>query len=223
MLAHTRKLQLADPKDDPEEDLPIEILIGGDHYWKIVKDSSPIRISALVVLIPSKLGWILSGKRSGITVNSTVVNYINLDQTFLPPDDAFRYFWELETIGITADQEKTLCVKNLALLQEFQDSYRTDHRRVVSLPKIQNIILSNNCRTAEKRFASLQKRLQKNEPLQKVHYAQILDYIQKRQVEIALTEGGPDTFYLPHQAVQNEKHGNIKWRIVFNASSYEDK
>lgn len=65
------------------------------------------------------------------------------------------------------------------------------------------------------------KRLQKNEPLQKVYYAQILDYIQKRQVEIALTEGDPDTFYLPHQAVQKEKHGNIKWRIVLDASSHE--
>jgi hypothetical protein len=55
LLGRIRKLQLADPKDD-SEDLPIEILIGGDYYWKIVKDTSPIRLSTSVVLLPSKLG-----------------------------------------------------------------------------------------------------------------------------------------------------------------------
>ena len=43
-LAHARKLGLADPLGEPEN-LPIEILIGGDHYWEIVKDTSPIRLS----------------------------------------------------------------------------------------------------------------------------------------------------------------------------------
>ena len=61
-LAYSRKLQLADPPGDPEK-LPIEILIGGDHYWEIIKDNSPIRLSPSVVLLPSKLGWILSGNR----------------------------------------------------------------------------------------------------------------------------------------------------------------
>jgi len=65
-LAHARKIQLADPPGDPEN-IRIEILIGGDHYWEIVKDTSPIRLSPSVVLLPSKLGWILSGKRSAVT------------------------------------------------------------------------------------------------------------------------------------------------------------
>jgi len=38
-LAHTRKLRLADPLGD-SEDLPTEILIGGDHYWEIVKGTA---------------------------------------------------------------------------------------------------------------------------------------------------------------------------------------
>jgi hypothetical protein len=59
-LARARKLQLADPPGDPEN-LPIEVLIGGDHYWEIAKDASPIRLSPSVVLLLSKVGWILSG------------------------------------------------------------------------------------------------------------------------------------------------------------------
>jgi hypothetical protein len=36
-MTHTRKLQFAGPME--HEDLQIEILVGGDHYWKIVKDN----------------------------------------------------------------------------------------------------------------------------------------------------------------------------------------
>jgi hypothetical protein len=82
-LAHDRKLQLADPPGDPEN-IPIEILIGGDHYWEIVKDTSLIRLFPSVVLLPSKLGWILSGNRSAVTASSIMVNYVNLDQISCP-------------------------------------------------------------------------------------------------------------------------------------------
>jgi len=44
-LAHACELQLPDPKTHSQEDVLVEILIGGDHYWKIVRDSPPIRIS----------------------------------------------------------------------------------------------------------------------------------------------------------------------------------
>jgi hypothetical protein len=64
-LAYAHRLQLADPKTHSQEDIPVEILIGGDHYWKVVKDSPPIRISTLAVLVPTTFGWILSGNSSG--------------------------------------------------------------------------------------------------------------------------------------------------------------
>jgi hypothetical protein len=68
-LAHARKHQLADPKTHSQEDVPVEILIGGNHYWKIVKDGPPIRISTSTVLIPTSFGWILSRNRSRTRVN----------------------------------------------------------------------------------------------------------------------------------------------------------
>jgi len=67
------KIQLSEPRDS--EDVPIEILVGSDHYWKIVKDSPPWRISPSLVLLPSRLGWILSGNRSVISVNVAAVNF----------------------------------------------------------------------------------------------------------------------------------------------------
>jgi len=43
MMTHIPKLKFADPNE--QEDLPIQILVGGDHYWKTVKDSPPWRFS----------------------------------------------------------------------------------------------------------------------------------------------------------------------------------
>jgi len=64
----TRNLRLADP-NDAFPDPPIEVLIGGDHYWKLIKDNPPLRISPSLVLLPSIFAWLLSGNRSGGSVN----------------------------------------------------------------------------------------------------------------------------------------------------------
>jgi hypothetical protein len=116
---------LADPKDD-SEDVPIEILIAGDHYWKIVKDTSPIHLSPSVVLLPSKLGWILSGNRSAIAATSIMVIYVNLEDTFSLSDDVARCFWDLETLGIKDTQDRSPSSRDFALLGEFHASYSID-------------------------------------------------------------------------------------------------
>jgi len=50
----------------------------------------------------------------------------------------------------------------------------------------------------------------------------MLDHVVKQQVELApTTEESTGMFYLPHHVVKKERHGKIKWRIVFDASSSE--
>jgi hypothetical protein len=44
-MAQTRKMQQAKPREG-ERDLLIEVLIGGECYWRIVKDASTIRLSS---------------------------------------------------------------------------------------------------------------------------------------------------------------------------------
>jgi hypothetical protein len=100
-MAQTRKIQLADPTAG-ERDLAIEVLIGGDYYWKIVKDASSIRLSSSLVLLPTMFGWILTGNRTDIIANRIMVNHMTLEHS----DSDLRKFWDLETIGITLSQEK---------------------------------------------------------------------------------------------------------------------
>jgi hypothetical protein len=95
-MAQTRKMQQAKQREG-ERDLPIEVLIGGDCFWRIVKDASTIRLSSTLILLPTMFGRILTGSRMGITANQTMVNHIILEHF----ENDLRKFWDLETIGIT--------------------------------------------------------------------------------------------------------------------------
>jgi hypothetical protein len=110
--------------------------------------------------------WILSGNRSGTRVNSAVVKFINLEQTLTPSEDDLRRFWDLETIGISANSDRSLSAKDSKLLEDFQASFHMEEQcRVVSLPRKQNIALPNNKLNAEKRLNNLTKILESNETL----------------------------------------------------------
>ena len=201
-MAQTRKLQLADLSEG-ERDFPIEVLNGGDYYWRIVKDASTIRLFSSQVLLPTKFGWILTGNRTGITADHLMVNHITLEHF----DTDLRRFLDLENIGITPNEEKPLTTGDSRIVQEFNDSYRIgDRRRVVRLPKKNICELSSNSGTAERRFRNLQKRLQQNEGLRIIYEQQMLDHVVEQQIELALTtEKSTGVFYLPHHVVKKEK------------------
>jgi hypothetical protein len=156
-------------------------------------------------------------------VNLAVVNFINLDQTLTPSDDELTSFWDLETIGISANHHQSLSTKDSKLLEEFRASFRMeDQRRVVSLTRKQDTAVPSNRFNEEKRLQKLTKRLENDEALKQMYHDQMLNYITKGQVEAAPAKDPTSTvFYLAHQAVRKQKHGKTKWRIVFNASSHE--
>jgi len=96
-----------------------------------------------------------------------------------------------------------------------------DQRRVVSLSGKHDTVLPSNRLNAEKRLQNFTKRLDNIEAL-KMYHDQMLNYITRGQVEGAPVEEPTSTvFCLPHQAVRKEKHGNIKWGIVFSCFSHE--
>ena len=152
-----------------------------------------------------------------------MVNFVNSHQNLTLSDEDIRRFWDLETIGISANQDRSFSAKDTKLLEEFRASFRVeDQRRVVCLPKRQDITLPSNRINAEARLNNLMKRLENNEELKQVYYDHMQNYITRGQVETAPAEEPTSTvFYLPHQAVKKEKHGKTKWRIVFDASSHE--
>jgi hypothetical protein len=173
MMTHNSKLQFSDPSEQ-------ETLVVGDHYLKIVKECSPLRISPSLVLLNPRLAWILSGNRFGISANVAAVNFFHLIGPGSLLETEIKRFWNLETIGITAHQDKSWSTKDSAILRAFHDSFHIeDSRRVVSLPKKENVPFSSSRQNAENRFKSLETILRKNAKLRKVYYTHMLDYVQR--------------------------------------------
>jgi len=69
------------------------------------------------VLLPSKLGWVLSGTRFAVTASSIMVNYVNLDQSSFTSDEVVRRFGDLETLGISVKQDKSMNARDATLHQ----------------------------------------------------------------------------------------------------------
>ncbi|GFS65453.1 integrase catalytic domain-containing protein, partial [Nephila pilipes] len=170
-FAHKNKLKLADPPDNSS--LPIELLIGGDYYWQIVTAESPIKLSDSFVMVPSMLGWILSGSRTHTTIaDNTFVHQFSVQVSNDCLNDQVRCFWELDSIGIQDIQKRRMSARDEEILSKFHKDYKTeDNRRIVSLTWKSTVTpLSPNIVNAKNRFHSLQKRLSSSNVLKTQYY-----------------------------------------------------
>ncbi|GBL94030.1 hypothetical protein AVEN_185007-1 [Araneus ventricosus] len=109
LFARRKKLKLADPYEKAG-DLPIEVLIGDDFYCIAMTVKPPKKLTVSLVLIPSVFGWILSGSRTMTNIKfhktSAIQSICTQKVTLQKEDEDVRNFWDLETLGIEAGQEK---------------------------------------------------------------------------------------------------------------------
>ncbi|GFT83767.1 integrase catalytic domain-containing protein [Nephila pilipes] len=127
---------------------------------------SPIKLSDSFVMVPSMLGWILSGSRTHITIaDNTFVHQFSVQVSNDCLNDQVRCFWELDSIGIQDTQKRRMSARDEEILSKFHKDYKTeDNRRIVSLTWKSTVTpLSPNIVNAENRFHSVQKRLSSNE------------------------------------------------------------
>ncbi|GBN18025.1 hypothetical protein AVEN_41401-1 [Araneus ventricosus] len=116
-----KKLKLADPYEKIDN-LPIEVLIGADFYWTVMTVKPPKKLNESLVFMPSVFG-------------SASHNICTDKVTVQKEDEDVLTFWDLETLGIKAIQEKEMSTRNGKILKQFHDSYKViDGRRVVNLP-----------------------------------------------------------------------------------------
>ena len=127
-----------DLADNCNSSASIDVLLGADVYWKVVTgdvrcaDNGPLAIA-------TRLGWVLSGPTtvaqdsSNVTSVQCVQSCVNRLPTPLSDSDdnqltqQSREFWELESLGIAAQEP--------SILEKFSDSIRNDGQRyVVGLP-----------------------------------------------------------------------------------------
>ena len=220
-------LELADSGDSATE-LQIDILIGSDHYWKLVT-GRVVKGPGGPTAIETKIGWVLSGPVEGGIQETTMVNFVTTRSTHSlrvdaiteqeSLDSSLRRFWDLETLGILKDET--------SVYEKFTQQITLRRGRYeVHLPwKESHPYLPDNYELCRKRLYGLLKRLRQN-PEQLVQYDTIInDQLRQGVVEVvrdpAQFEGGR-VHYLPHHPVIRLDKDTTKLRIVYDASAKMD-
>ena len=205
----------------------VDVLIGSDHYWKVVSGEI-VRGSTGPTALKSRFGWILSGPLSGLMECSTISN-LACCQTLLTNSDplqksdteleiALRRFWDVESLGIQG--------KETTLYEKFVNSIAfINNRYPVRLPwKEYHPTLPSNYKLSEDRLMSLLRRLRQSPEILKEY-----DSIIREQLRNGIIESVPlphphvgKVHYIPHHAVVRHDKETTKIRIVYDASARSD-
>lgn len=212
---YLRGLQLAHPGTS-EEHFEISLLIGGDFYWDIVQDrvikgNGPTAVS-------SRIGYLLSGPISNGR-NSKSTSMMNILVAHKKEELDLEKFWKLESMGIDAKENETEMTESMENFMT--NSIRLENGRYTTkLPWIENAPeLPSNKETAQRRTASVIRRLTKDPEMFRM-YGEIIADQEKRGFIERIDNKTPTnerTHYIPHHPVRKES-ATTPIRIVYNCS-----
>ncbi len=200
--------------------IEVDILVGLDHYWDIVLNEV-VRDPGFTHLVAQNtlIGYILSGWINGPGSITAHQLFVHNDIS----DSVVRKMWDLESIGIWADEKRSELVG--PVLSDFNQSVEfVDGRYKVGLPWKEDLKpqLMSNEQGALVRLNRLNWKLNKD-PSLKERYDKALKEMEDSDVIEEVMESsepaGP-VFYLPHRPVIKESSSStICSSPVFNGSA----
>ena len=212
-------LEIADKGLHCDATLKVDILIGADHYWKLV-DNKSIKSSIGLVGTLTKLGYIFSGPVNGSKFESSSaalsVHALKCQVCDTDMNQTLKKFWEIE--------EDVVGFKKETVLEKFENDVRfneDEKRYEVRLPFIEKYeILNDNLLNSKRRMKSLLTKFKSNEELLHEYDTIIKDQLDHGVIELASdTSIDGRTYYLPHRPVLRMDRVTTKVRMVFDGSS----
>ena len=214
VLQSLSHLELADPPSDRQ--LTVDILVGLDCYWDLVKQGE-LRLDGGPVAQETALGWVVSGKVSALPTGGATSQLLCLGDIH---EQSLRRLWSLEGIGVRDPEEG-----DSEVMKDFSASVvRADGRYEVALPWKAGGAdqLTDNRPAAEARLTGLSRRLARDpelgaaysEALQEMEQAGVIEEVPSIELD-----GPHPTFYLPHRPVVKETSKSTRVRPVFDASA----
>ncbi|XP_043244025.1 uncharacterized protein LOC122392808 [Amphibalanus amphitrite] len=210
-------IEMADVYQSDRE-VSIDILIGLDVYWSLVKPGIVRAVDGLVAQM-TVFGWVISGAvaGSGGSLSGVGCQLLTLGDVH---STSLRNLWSLEGVGIAKDDDAMPDV-----LAEFESSvHMREGRYEVKLPWKPGAVgkLQDNLASAKARLASLTRKLSKDPGLCDRYNSALRDMEEAGVIaEVPAEEmcTSKPTFYLPHRPVVKESSSSTKVRPVFDASS----
>ncbi|XP_072933756.1 uncharacterized protein [Epargyreus clarus] len=189
----------------------IFLLLGAEVYGKIIQEGLVKGPIGTPIAQATSLGWILSGVVNSLNKSPVSINVIHC---CTDSDVYLKKFWEIES-DVPQPKRMMFTDEEKRCEQYFAETTKRDinGRYIVRLPYKNGIpAVTASKEIAEKRFKSLEKRLDKDESL-KYKYQQCLDeYLNLDHMEIVPTSEieNPKAIYLPHHAVVKEDRETTK-------------
>lgn len=206
-------IKLADP--EALAGGPIDVLIGADLFWDLLHQEKILLGKGLPSLRKTEFGWIVTGAVGGQRYSSGV----RCNAATMQLEQLLGKFWEVEEVnGCRAlSREESKCEEIFA-----QTTRRDpDGRFVVQLPLKQAAdTLGQSRNTAEKRFYSTERKLNKDTKMKSYYIDFIQEYEQLGHMSLLneSQESKPE-YYMPHHGVFRESSLTTKMRVVFDASA----
>ncbi|XP_037508931.1 uncharacterized protein LOC119385594 [Rhipicephalus sanguineus] len=230
-MMHHRNLTFADEvQGDQPQDSTISVLIGSDHYWKVVTGRVE-RFTDNLYAVETIFGWVIQGMCANVYHPSTPRN-ISATALFLACSDDWRSevrrgdpseMWRLDAIGINDGQEDDVS-KHPALIHFRSAVHKNAGCYVIPLMiKTQGLTSCSNRSVAETRLKRQLQRFQHHSEVLKEYHATISEYFKEGHAERLVPSAplGPTVHCLPHHAAVRREAMPTKVRAVFNASSHK--
>jgi len=208
-------LKLADPNYYIPGD--IDLLLGASTFWELLRHQRIQSSKGSPVLQETALGWIIAGniqanceyqkkEYCGISTKITIQNQL-------------EKFWHMEEIKQSKDRslEETQCEEHFITTH----SRNQEGRFLVQLPLKEGILELGEFRDiAEKRFKSLERKLERQPKLKQQYHEFMREYAQlNHMTKVPINETHATlAYYIPHHAVIKEDSETTKLRVVFDAS-----
>jgi len=212
----------------PEFDNPgiVDMLIGGDLYPMILQPKADIiHTPGLPSAMHTNLGWIIVGSLR----DSTSLPLMSLTISAIPViNETLQQFWRVEepTIPVHSTTEDERCEEWFCKTV----SRDTSGRFCVALPFRSRInahrdlnqdlathrSIGSSRTMALNRLYNIERRLAKDPELYSAYRSFIDDYLSLGHMRVA---DKPGKYFIPHHAVVKRVNGNMKIRVVFDASA----
>ncbi|XP_055584930.1 uncharacterized protein LOC129737791 [Uranotaenia lowii] len=210
-------IELADPSFYKSS--RIDLILGAEIFFDLIKTSERIPLGdGLPTLVNSVLGWIVTGKNEEprTSIRPVVANLASTSDL----NQLMERFWSLENDNSSPNYsvEEAACENHF-----LQHVSRTpEGRYCVRLPTKRDILdkLTDNRRTALRRFHMLESKLNRNQNLKQQYDSFMDEYESLGHMQKVLDPDQPPTpcYHLPHHAVVREESTTTKVRVVFDAS-----
>lgn len=140
-----------------------------------------------------------------------------------PVTDSLSQFWELESIGIVDNGDAHMSLEEEESVRQFNKVLKFDGERYEEplLWKGAAPPLRSNYFQAVNRPKSVERQLKENPEEANAYKDASKQYVEKGYA-VEVKDGDKKVKYLPHHAVSREDKKATNYRVVFDASAYDE-